>query len=135
MHVFWIFIFICLRNFHNPTVDFSNLKLKKTKSKTCPDLNYQAGFLGANRAEMEKQLMIFNYIGDDLETKRKVTSGLNLVLNYGKSIEEAAQFVGLQSFDVDEALFDFINSLEQTEAQLALYLTLKNSVTQLYPTD
>jgi len=64
------------------------------------------------------------YMGDDLETKSDMASALNLVLNYGKSIEEAAQFVGLRSFDVDEALFDKINSLKQTEAKRALYRLL-----------
>ena len=61
---------------------------------------------------------------DDLETKSKLAPGLNLVLNYGKSIEEAAEFVGIRSHDLDEALFDKINSMKQADAKHALYMLL-----------
>ena len=64
------------------------------------------------------------YMYDDLETGGEVASGLDLVLNYGKSIEEAAEFVGIRSHDLDEALFDKINSLRQDDAKRALYRLL-----------
>jgi hypothetical protein len=44
MHVFWLFVFICVRNFHDPSVDFSNLKLKKPNSKLAPTCTSRRGF-------------------------------------------------------------------------------------------
>ena len=64
------------------------------------------------------------YMYDDLETGSEVASGLDLVLNHGKSIEEAAAFVGIRSHDLDEALFDKIDSLRQDVAKRALYRLL-----------
>ena len=64
------------------------------------------------------------YMYDDLETGSEVASGLDLVLNHGKSIEEAAEFVEMRCHDLDNALYDKIDSLHQDVAKRALYRLL-----------
>lgn len=64
------------------------------------------------------------YMHDDLETKSPLAFALNLVLNHNKSIEEAAERYGIPSHEVDNALFDKIDSLPQNTAKRALYRVL-----------